>query len=138
MGRAGTGADHRRHRRRRRKKKLEPKGIEELLGIALGCIGLSYDDFCKLDFNDFAAIWKAYAEQRDTDFKDRWNRMRILAAITIQPHLSKKHRITPKKLLPFPWDKTAAKKRQDAPKMTAAEQRKRMAELVKKLGDEMI
>jgi hypothetical protein len=57
---------------RGRKKKLKPKGIYELLGIALGCIGLSYDDFCKLDFNEFAAVYNAFAVQRDTDFKDDW------------------------------------------------------------------
>lgn len=97
---------------------------------------MSYDDFCRLDFVEFAAIWKAYAEQRDTNFKDEWQRMRLLASILIQPYLTKGRKMTPEKLLPFPWDKKAQK--QDAPKMTAADQRKRMKELVEKLGDELI
>lgn len=105
------------------------------MGIALGCIRLSYDDFCKMDFEDFAAVYKAYAEQRDTDFKDRWNRTRILAAITIQPHLAKGKKITPEKLLPFPWDKKKKRQDKEAPKLTPAQQRKRMEDLVKKLGD---
>lgn len=125
-------------RRERRKKKLEPKGIYDLLGIALGCIRLSYDDFCRMDFDDFAAVYKAYAEQRDTDFKDAWQRMRMLAAITIQPHLAKGKSITPEKLLPLPWDKTKEKRKSDKPRMTAEEQRKRMAELARKLGDTTI
>jgi len=99
-------------------------------------MGLTYDDFCRLDFAEFAAVWKAYAEQRDTDFKDRWQRMRLLAAITIQPHLGKRHRITPEKLLPFPWDKKASRK--EGSKLTAKEQRERMKKLVEKLGDELI
>ena len=119
----------------RRKKKLEPKGIYDLLGIALGCIRLSYDDFCKMDFQEFAAVWKAYAEQRDTDFKDRWQRMRMLASITIQPHLVKRHRVTPEKLLPFPWDKPT---RGSKPTISAEEQRERMRKLVEKLGDDLI
>ena len=119
----------------RRKKKLEPKGIYELLGIALGCIRLSYDDFCKMDFQEFAAVWKAYAEQRDADFKDRWRRMRLLASITIQPHLARGKRITPEKLLPFPWDKPT---RGSKPTVSAEEQRERMRKLVEKLGDDMI
>lgn len=119
-----------------RKKKLKPYGIFDLLGIALGCIRLSYDDFCKLDFEEFAAVYKAYAEQRDTDFKDNWQRMRLLATIVIQPHLDKRHKVTPEKLLPFPWDKAKAKKQQA--RITPDKQRERMADLVKKLGDELI
>ena len=119
----------------RRKKKLEPKGIYELLGIALGCIRLSYDDFCKMDFQEFAAVWKAYAEQRDADFKDRWRRMRLLASITIQPHLARGKRITPEKLLPFPWDKPT---RGNKPTISAEEQRERMRKLIEKLGDDLI
>lgn len=63
--------------------------------------------------------------------------MRLLAAITIQPHLSKRHRITPEKLLPFPWDKKTAAQ-PDAPKLTAKEQRERIEKLVAKFGDELI
>ena len=88
-----------------------------------------------MDFQEFAAVWKAYAEQRDTDFKDRWQRMRMLASITIQPHLDRRHRVTPEKLLPFPWDKPT---RGSKPTITADEQRERMRKLVEKLGDELI
>lgn len=138
MGKRYAGGKHASSRgRRRRKKKIDPKGIYEILGIALGCIGLSYDDFCRLEYKEFAAVWKAYAEQRDTDFKDRWQRTRILAAIVIQPHLGKRRKVTPEKLLPFPWDKES-KKKGDAPKLTKEEQRRRMEELVKKLGDDLI
>lgn len=109
------------------------------MGIALGCIRLSYDDFCKMDFEEFAAVYKAYAEQRDTDFRNEWQRMRLLATIVIQPHLDKRHKITPEKLLPFPWDKKKNPKRgEKEPKLAPERQRERMAELVKKLGDTII
>lgn len=62
--------------------------------------------------------------------------MRLLATITIQPHLAKGRKVTPERLLPFPWDHQ--KHKDEAPKMTAAEQRKRMEELVAKFGDELI
>lgn len=61
--------------------------------------------------------------------------MRILATLSIQPHLSK-HKITPEKLLPFPWDKPTQRK--SAPEITAEEQRERMRRLVEKLGDELV
>lgn len=107
------------------------------MGIALGCIGLSYDDFCRLTFDEFANIHKAWAEQRDTDFKNEWARTRMLATIAIQPHLKKGKKITPEKLLPFPWD-AEAKQQNRAPKMTAKQQRERMEELAAKLGDKLI
>ena len=64
----------------------------------------------------------------------------MLAAITIQPHLAKGKKITPEKLLPFPWE--GAQKRSSAKgkttELTPEQQRARMAELVKKLGDQTI
>lgn len=91
-----------------------------------------------MDFEEFAAVYNAYAEQRDTEFKDEWVRMRMLATITIQPHLSKGKKLTPEKLLPFPWEKSQKRKANKGPDLTPEQQRKRMVELVKKLGDEMI
>ncbi len=91
-----------------------------------------------MDFNEFAAVYKAYAEQRDTDFRDEWARMRLLATITIQPHLAKGKKVTPEKLLPFPWEKKKTRKRGKSQELTIEQQRARMAELVKKLGDTMI
>lgn len=93
-----------------------------------------------MDFDEFAAVYKAYAEQRDTDFKDRWARMRLLATIVIQPHLAKGKKITPEKLLPFPWEKAQKRraKKDKGQELTTEQQRARMAELVKKLGDELI
>lgn len=91
-----------------------------------------------MDFAEFAAVYNAYAEQRDTDFKDRWVRMRLLATIVIQPHLAKGKKITPEKLLPFPWEKSQKRKGKKGQDLTPDQQRKRMVELVKKLGDEMI
>lgn len=92
-----------------------------------------------MDFNEFAAVYKAYAAQRDTDFKDEWARMRLLATITIQPHLAKGKKVTPEKLLPFPWEKKKTCKRNaKEQELTPQKQRERMVELVKKLGDTMI
>lgn len=107
------------------------------MGIALGCIGLRYDEFCKMDFDEFAAVYKAYAEQRDAQYKDEWQRMRLLATIVIQPHLAKNKKITPEKLLPFPWDKKTVA-REAKREITPEQQRRRMEELVKRLGDTMI
>ena len=95
-----------------------------------------------MDFEEFAAVYHAYAEQRDADFKDRWECMRMLATVALQPHIDrKKGKLTPDKVLSFPWDKEAKKPerpKKEERKMTVEEQRSRMAELVKKLGDKLI
>ena len=112
-----------------------PLGIYDLLGIALGRIRLSYDDFCRLDFNEFAAIYNSYATQRDAVYKDRWEQTRWLATIMLQPHLGKNKKLTPHKLLPFEWDKKpAAEKRKE---VSPEEHRRRFENLVKRLGDKI-
>lgn len=55
----------------------------------------------------------------------------MLAAIVIQPHLKKK--VTPQKLLPFPWEGATKKQRGKAQQLTAAESLKRFEELAKKI-----
>lgn len=54
--------------------------------------------------------------------------MRMLACITIQPHIGKRHKVTPEKLLPFPWEKKKAKKKTEADNMTLEQRRARMAD----------
>ena len=58
--------------------------------------------------------------------RDGWERMRMNATIGIQPHV--KGRVTPERLLPFPWEKS--KKKAEAPKVSAEEARKRFERLV--------
>ncbi len=60
--------------------------------------------------------------------QDSWERMRMNATIAIQPHI--KGKMTPEKLLPFPWEKS--KKKAEAPKVSAEEARKRFERLVGK------
>lgn len=74
-----------------------------MLGHALGCLGLSLDDFCRLTPAEFAAVAKAHAAERESLRRESWERMRLLAAIVVQPHVRK--RLTPQQLLPLPWDK---------------------------------
>ena len=60
--------------------------------------------------------------------REAWERARTVAAICIQPHVRKK--ITPRQLLPLPWDKDVAR-RNNAPRRPAEERQKRFEEMVK-------
>lgn len=102
-----------------------------LLGHALGCVGLSLDDFCSLTPGEFEAVSKAWHEMHEDEMHDSWERMRMNATISIQPHI--KGKMTPEKLLPFPWEKR--KKMAEAPKVSAEEARKRFERLVNRRTD---
>ena len=56
---------------------------------------------------EFGAVSKAYQEYREAEYRGQWERMRLLATITIQPHVKKK--MTPQALLPFEWDRQKPK-----------------------------
>lgn len=89
-----------------------------------------------MSFEEFAAVHSAYAEQRDADFKDAWARMRLQATIGLQPHLTKGKKLTPEKLLPFPWDRKPQLAR-NKEELTVAQRRARMLEIVNRLGDKI-
>lgn len=106
-----------------------------MLGIALGCIGLSYDDFCNLYQQEFAAVNKAWYQQQEALQQGEWERTRILAAISIQPHVKKK--LTPEKLLPLPWDgKRRKAAKGDEPELTKEQKHERFKELLHRLGED--
>ncbi len=78
-----------------------------MMGIAIGCVGMSYDDFMWLDYGEFKSIYSAWRRCREDQEQAEWERMRMLASICISPHV--KHSPTPQKLLPFPWEKPRKK-----------------------------
>ena len=69
-----------------------------------GNIGLTLDDFCRLYLSELEAIFDAYNKRKESEYHDEWERMRLQATILVQPHIKKK--MTPRALLPLPWDKS--------------------------------
>ena len=76
--------------------------MADALGFALGCVGLSLPDFCALTPSEFRSVCDAWGRQGERLEQGAWERMRLLATITIQPHVKK--RLTPGQLLPLPWE----------------------------------
>lgn len=74
--------------------------------MAVGCAGMGVADFCLCTPREFAAILRAWREEREGRERAAWERMRLLAAITVQPHCKKK--VAPARLLPLPWDRPQA------------------------------
>ena len=96
-------------------------------------MGISYEDFSRLTFEEFEAISAVWNEREEAERRDAWERARLVAAISIQPHV--KNRIKPEKLLPLPWDKkmVVRAEKENAP-LSQAERRARMENLVARLG----
>lgn len=98
----------------------------------MGVVGLSYNDFCLLDVDEFSAICKAFEERQQLMEQQQWERTRLSATICIQPHV--KNKLSPQKLLPFPWDgKVPRHEDSKAPHLTHEQRQKRVDELEAKL-----
>ena len=87
-----------------------------MLGIAIGCVGMSFHDFCLLTPDEFTAIVHEWQKCEEGKTRGAWERIRTLGAITIQPHVKKT--ITPKNLLPMPWDSAPEGQKRQAPPST--------------------
>ena len=83
---------------------------------------MSRTDFCRLSPEQFYWISKAHRDEQERLSRERWEIMRMEAAIMIQPHV--KNRITPKSLLPFPGRKGRDTLRRSRWKKENAEPRK--------------
>lgn len=99
----------------------------------MGCIHLSFDDFCNCTIDELDAIIKAWQEQRQEELQGAWERMRMEAFLIVSPKLKK--RLTPKQFLSLPWDtkkKSYKSKSDDAPVLTKEESRARFEKLIQK------
>lgn len=63
---------------------------------------MSPRDFWESTPAEFAAAMTAWHAAEETRERGAWERMRILAAITVQPHCKK--RLSARRLVPLPWD----------------------------------
>lgn len=100
--------------------------IPELMGIAIGNIGMLYDEFMWLDFGEFRCVYDAWRKRREEDERAAWERMRMLATICISPHV--KHSPTPQRLLPFPWERP---KKKEQPKVSKEEAKRELERILK-------
>ncbi len=98
----------------------------------MGGMHISYDDFCRLTPDEFGHVYEAFHKRREADYKEEWERVRMLAFIVIQPHLKKK--ITPQNLLPFPWEKPKKPQGNTPAYLSAEDSKVRFENLVKRMN----
>lgn len=74
-----------------------------MLGIALGCMGMSMNDFGRCTPYEFSAIYKAWQEREQRQERESWEQTRFLACCMLQPH--SKRKLLPSDVCRFSWEK---------------------------------
>ena len=74
-----------------------------LLGMAVGRIGMSVDDFCRCTPLEFSAIAQGWNEGEQQRERSAWERTRMLCTTMLQPYSKK--RLEPQDVMRFAWDR---------------------------------
>jgi len=82
-----------------RQKKVEPVDIDDLVGMALGGMGMSLDDFERCTPIEFEAAFRSWEQNH---CQDDWERARFLACCMLQPYSKKA--LKTEDVCRFPWD----------------------------------
>lgn len=94
----------------------------------MGECGMSYRDFRSLTISELAEVIKRHRESAEARRRDRWERMRLHAAMTMQPHC--KNRLSPQRLLPFPWENGPQQRSQSTQGLDKAQAKVRFESLM--------
>lgn len=106
--------------------------IDELLGLAVGCIGMSIDDFDRCTPLEFESICGKWHEARDQAYRTGWDQVRQLACCVLQPYSKKA--ISPEDVITFSWEKTDRQPRAPETCEQREAERRRYEELKKARG----
>lgn len=98
---------------RRRRLKKKAAGIAELLGVAVGAMGMGLADFCSMTPEEFRQAHMAWMEHEESRMRSGWEMTRTLSAFILQPWSKK--RLKPSDILKFPWDTAARTERKSPP-----------------------
>lgn len=82
----------------------------ELVGIAVGHIGMSLSDTYSLTVDELLVIYEQWKDLHEREERAQWERLRMLAQCVLMPHSKKPLKATD--IFKFPWDRLeeAAKK----------------------------
>ena len=112
---------------------MEPAGVETLLGIAMGCIGMSMDDFGRCTPSEFYEVYGAWIDHQQARERTRWEMVRTECLCTLQPYSPKK--LSPEDVMEFEWDKEKnAATATNRPQLTHEEEMARYREMKRKYG----
>ena len=73
-----------------------------MLGIAVGCIGMSLDDFMSCTPTEIAAIHEQWLNDGIAREHAQWERARMMCMCMLQPYA--KNTLSPRDVMVFPWE----------------------------------
>lgn len=100
--------------------------------MAVGCIGMSVDDFCQCTPLEFQAVYEGWAEAEKRRERAAWERTRLLCTTMLQPYSKK--RLEPQDVMRFEWDASTGSATDDTEKLTAKEIRERFEKVKREMG----
>lgn len=77
--------------------------VDELLGIAVGCIGMSLQDFDQCTPLEFNEIYECWSKERQMQIRNDWERTRQLTVRLLLPYSQKA--LKAEDVMEFVWDK---------------------------------
>lgn len=89
---------------------------------------MTYDNFCRCSVEEFNAIYRAWRESKEADERSAWEQMRLLATISIQPHVKRK--MKPQTLLPLPWDNQPSNSHRKKVELTPEQKKEKFESLI--------
>ena len=110
----------------------KPQAITELVGIALGVLGMSLEDFDRLTPAEFNAVYDKWSKGEESRRKEEWERARLVATILVSPHV--KNKVTPQRLMPLPWDGHKAERGRKSAEPEEPRDKQRVNRLISRFG----
>ena len=99
------------------------------MAFAITAVGLSLQEWQSLTPEEWTAVATTYNQAHEQQSHEAWERMRLHATLTIQPHV--KGHLTPMRLLPFPWE-TNHHNEAPAPQLSKEEARAQFVKLMQR------
>lgn len=110
--------------------KKKAAGIAELLGVAVGAMGMNLADFCSMTPEEFRQAHGAWLEAEESRMRSGWEMARTLSAFILQPWSKK--RLKPSDVLKFPWDAVARTERKSPPARSTESRFLKVKEMLEK------
>lgn len=100
---------------------------------AVGCVGMSLDDFCRCTPSEFYAVWHAWHETLQWQDRSQWERTRTECLCMLQPYSRQK--LTAQDVMTFSWDpEENTQPAAERPQLTHEEEMARYREAKRRLG----
>ena len=84
-----------------------------MIGLAMGCVGMCLNDFCRLTPSEFTAVFEAWQQKETYAERRRWEQARFLACSILKPYSKKSLELTD--VCRFSWDTKPAQEMEEEP-----------------------